>query len=406
MAASAAPADNFDDIRPYRDDEVAEALARLTADSDLAQALLGFLWPRLRSQRWSPLRRLLTPLATALLRRRFGRADSVLSLQSLLDDYLQRLVQSTTDGFSWSGIRRLPEEPCLFISNHRDITMDPALVDLALWRSGRSTVRIAVGDNLLRNRALAELIKLNKGFVVRRRFPSRRAEVVWRRRFARYIRSSLLEDRQSVWIAQRDGRAKDGLDSTHPGLIQMLLWAGDEGLSGVELLRALRIVPVAISYEYDPCDALKAAELLELSQTGNYSKTADEDLSSVIAGCIGAKGRVHISFGRPLAPDSDDSAAVAQQIDRQILADYMLQPSNYLACEMLGKSFVAGRCSADGQPYRRAGLAAEVRHFEARIAAMAPELRDQVLTMYANPVLEQQRVLREEGASGDRLKEA
>ena len=148
------------------------------------------------------------------------------------------------------------------------------------------------------------------------------------------------------------------------------------------MLRALRIVPVAISYEYDPCDALKAAELLELSQTGNYSKTADEDLSSVIAGCIGAKGRVHISFGRPLAPDSDDSAAVAQQIDRQILADYMLQPSNYLACEMLGKSFVTGRCSADGQPYRRAGLAAEVRHFEARIAAMAPELRDQVLTMY------------------------
>ena len=166
MAASAASADKFDDIRPYRDDEVAEALARLTADSDLAQALLGFLWPRLRSRRWSPLRRLLTPLATALLRRRFGRVDSVLSLQSLLDDYLQRLVQSTTDGFSWSGIRQLPQEPCLFISNHRDITMDPALVDLALWRSGRPTVRIAVGDNLLRNRALAELIKLNKGFVV------------------------------------------------------------------------------------------------------------------------------------------------------------------------------------------------------------------------------------------------
>ena len=383
-------ADNFDDIRPWNDAELLQILDEVLTDRDFLANLVGLRFASLRPRRWRWLKRLLVPLVARVMRHQLREVKTISQFQLELKKYIRQLIAESCSAFSWSGLNKLPDRPHLYVSNHRDIIMDTVFVNYALHLIGRDTVRIAVGDNLLQHKTVANLLRINKCFVVRRAFDGPRDEIIWRKRFSRYIRKSLLVDKQSVWIAQRDGRAKDGNDSTHPGLIRMLLMAGDRELKGAGLLRALSIVPVAISYEYDPCDVRKARELVALETQGNYIKDSAEDLSSIVTGSLGYKGRVHLSFGQPLHPETDDRTAVAGEIDRQIYADYLMQPCNYLACRELGKEVTQGFCGAVGQPYEADRYPANSLEFEKRIAAVPELLRTKILEMYANPLLNQQ----------------
>ena len=366
MTQSQHDTDLFADIRPYHDDEVPAALKRLMADDELLAAIAHFRFPSL--SRWFGW--LLKPLIRSALQRRWSKVRSVRDVQMEVAHFMERMIASTTDGVTYSGLEQLDSEKgYLFISNHRDIAMDPAFVNWGLFKCGLETVRIAIGDNLLRKPCATELMRLNKSFIVKRSVKGPREMMKAFNELSAYIAHSLT-DGHSIWIAQKEGRAKDGDDKTDPAILKMFYMAGkQQKRSFAEYMQSLIIVPVAISYEFDPGDEAKARELVERAQSGSYEKGEFEDIDSIVSGIVGIKGRVHVSLGKPLSGDYESPEALAQAIDQAIHSQYRLFPSNLLA---------AGQ--ADGV------TAEERQRFESRLAAMPSELRDTVRAMYAKPV--------------------
>ncbi len=217
--------DPFAEIRPYRDEEVAEVLARLLADREFLATMAEF--------RLGWLARLVPGLARSLVRRRLagevrGVAD-ISAMQVIIKRYMDRMIEDTTGGFSVSGLEQLDaRQPYLYMSNHRDIAMDPAFTNYALHRAGRDTVRIAIGDNLLTKPWVSDLMRLNKSFIVKRSVSGPRELLASSKNLANYIQHSILQEHAPVWIAQREGRAKDGVDRTEPAVIKMLGMSRDK----------------------------------------------------------------------------------------------------------------------------------------------------------------------------------
>lgn len=369
--------DPFAAIRPFNDEEVRPVIDRLLGNGDflLAMARLRF-GESSRHFRW-----LLTPLLRAYLRRRFGSVNSVHDLQMFIRDYIERMIDDTTSGFTVSGLERLEKDRAyLFVSNHRDIAMDPAFTNYALHCAGHDTLRIAIGDNLLTEPWVADLMRLNKSFIVQRSASGPRELLAASRLLSQYIRHSVQQDNVPVWIAQREGRAKDGVDRTEPAIVKMLSLSRDKQSEEFSAhIAGLRIVPVSISYELDPCDALKANELWMKQETGHYEKAEREDVTSIGRGIAGSKGCVHVHFSEPLSGDYATPVEVAGVIDEQVLRGYRLHPSNILAHEMLhGERDLSMLEVAHGSCSERA--------FIARIEAMPEAQRAFALAAYANAV--------------------
>ena len=374
----ASPVDPWAEIRPYLDHEVAEVLARLAQDPELLSALTRFRLPRL--SRVMP--RLSSTLASLAIRREVRGVASVYDFQMRLAGYMERMIRTSTDEFQVKGLDTLNADTAyLFIGNHRDISLDPAFVNYSLYLAGRDTVRIAIGDNLLKKPYVTDLMRLNKSFIVPRSARGKRAMLAAYQQLSSYIRHSINADNHSIWMAQREGRAKDGIDRTDPAIIKMMTMARRAEQRGVgigEAIAELRLVPVSISYEYDPCDVQKARELHALHTSGNYEKEQFEDIQSIVAGITGHKGRVQLTFGTPLSADFDSPEAVAVEIDRQVLAGYHLFPSHYLALEALGGApdLIDHTTISDADRAR----------FQARMQQVPAELRSWWLAQYANPV--------------------
>jgi len=378
LAAAEPSPDPFADIRPYTDQEVRPVLDRLLADPELLSAICSLRFPQL--SRHLPF--VLRPVVRAWLRQQMRAVDSVFDLQMVIRDYMNRMIERTTTGFSISGLDALDDRtPYLFVSNHRDIAMDPAFTNYALNAAGFDTVRIAIGDNLLSKPWVSDLMRLNKSFIVRRSARSPRELMAASRHLSAYIRHSLQVERVPVWIAQREGRAKDGVDRTEPAVVKMLGLARDKSCEAFdEYIAALNIVPVAIAYELDPCDALKARELWQRASTGSYAKAEQEDIASIATGITGNKGHVHVSFGAPLGLGLDNPAAVAAAIDAQIIQNYRLQPSNLLAYrELEGPDAPLPTGVA-------AGGHADDTGFAARMQRIPEAHRSHALALYANAV--------------------
>jgi len=372
--------DPFADIRPYRDEEVATVLARLLDDPGLLGAIAS-----LRLGRWARFAPgLLRPVVRYLLRREVRGVSDVRGMQLIIERYMDRMIESATGGFSVSGLERLdPVRPYLYMSNHRDIAMDPAFTNYALHRNNYETVRIAIGDNLLTKPWVSDLMRLNRSFIVKRSVSGPRELLAASKNLANYIAHSLLQENASIWLAQREGRAKDGIDRTEPVIIKMLSMSRDKRAQEFgDHIQQLGIVPVAISYELDPCDALKANELYQLASQGSYEKGAQEDVSSIARGITGEKGRVHVSFGTPLGAGLDTPGAVAEEVDRQIISGYCLHPTNMYAYRMLH----GADAPVPDDLYLEEGDCSQVE-FEARIAAMPQAHRPYALAIYANAVV-------------------
>lgn len=298
-----------------------------------------------------------------------------------------------------SGLENLnASDQYLFISNHRDIILDSACLNVVLFERGFRTSQIAIGDNLMRHRISELIFHINKSFVVKR---SGTPMELYRYsvRLSDYIRRQIAEKTDSVWIAQREGRAKDGDDRTQTGLLKMLSLSAEGDLKSH--FRKLRIVPVAISYEYDPCDLLKAQEFLNKRADPAYKKTFDEDVQHMLLGLKGQKGAVHFHFSAPLDAeldvfDTEPSAKkqldlLANLIDRQIHSHYQLCPVNFLAHDLLtGTPTYSDRYSAE----QREQLTA---FFETRFASLKQDEeglgREYLLRMYANPVINHENVV-------------
>ncbi|MEZ5573418.1 MAG: 1-acyl-sn-glycerol-3-phosphate acyltransferase [Halioglobus sp.] len=372
--------DTFADIRPYKDDEVAVVLSRLLDNAEFLDTLavyrLGWLAKRMPG--------LVRPFVRYLLSREVRSVSDVRSMQLVIERYMARMIESTTGGFTVSGLERLsPTRPYLYMSNHRDITMDPAFTNYALHGGGHDTARIAIGDNLLTKPWVSDLMRLNKSFIVKRSVSGPRELLSASKMLANYIQHSLLQDAAPIWIAQREGRAKDGVDRTEPVIIKMLSMSRDkrEQEFGAHI-RSLNIVPVAISYELDPCDAMKARELYQKATDGHYEKGEQEDVASIAQGIAGDKGRVHVSFGVPLDGELDTPEAVAIEVDRQVISGYCLHPTNLYAYRRLYGSDAVVPKEFNLEP----GDCSEAA-FEARIDAMPEPHRPYALGIYANAVV-------------------
>jgi hypothetical protein len=372
----------FSDIRPYNDSEVSAVINSLLSDNEFITAIAS-----LKLGAWyKPLAFIVRPVVRRVLRKQLRGVNTVHDFQAIVKGYMNRMVDTCTAGFSVSGIEVLEQgKPYLFISNHRDIALDPAFVNYSLYHNGHDTVRIAIGDNLLTKSYVSDLMRINKSFIVKRSAKGPRQILAAYKLLSNYIRHSIEEDNSPIWIAQREGRAKNGIDRTEPAIIKMIAMSQDKKTeSFAEFINKLHIVPVAISYELDPCDGAKAQELYEKAESGNYQKAEHEDVENIAKGITGEKGRVHVAFGTPLNAEFLGADEVAAEIDRQIIDNYVLQPTNFFAYEMLHGSYPQGVYSDKNIPFAIDGLEAQRQAFADRIEALPAAHRAYALGIYAN----------------------
>ncbi|GAD31438.1 1-acyl-sn-glycerol-3-phosphate acyltransferase [Photobacterium leiognathi] len=323
--------DIYKEIRPYNDDEVSGAIQRLIDDKDFINAILKYRFPHASGMfGW-----LLIPLIKRFLVKKWSGIKTVKDVQDQVAKYMNGTIEHSCDGVIYTGLDKLdPNQSYLFVSNHRDIAMDPAMVNWCLYQEKMGTVRIAIGDNLLKKPCATELMRLNKSFIVKRSAKGPRELMKSLGLLSSYISYSL-ETGNNIWIAQKEGRAKDGNDKTDPAILKMFYMEGRKRKQSFEdFMSGLNIVPVAISYENDPCDVAKAEELHQKATTGSYEKGEFEDIESIIQGIVGEKRRIHISFGDVITNAPETPEELALEIDRQITQNYHLFPANYIAAEM------------------------------------------------------------------------
>ncbi len=338
------------------------------------------------------------------------------------DEFQRRVISrivaeieaQTTDGLSVSGLENfLVGQKYVLFSNHRDIVCDPAWVSYVFFLNQIPTPQICLGDNLLTHPVIVDLVKMNKGVTVKRGLPPRDL-LKWSGLLSEFIRRQIDQKIDSVWIAQREGRAKDGDDRTHPGVLKMLAMAGPGSM--LDHLEALHLVPLAISYEYDPCDAMKAYELFVTARDGAYIKSAGEDALSMMNGITGYKGRVHVAFGAsfsrvPLAvrewmsrgSEGQIKKEVLQyfcsQLDEQMHRLYRLWPSHYIAMDLVEagstyvheytasqKAFFLDRLEKQLDTLRASSPRPELRSSSGWKEDDLNEVRMRILEAYAMPV--------------------
>ena len=366
----------YDDIRPYHDAEVPAVIRDLLSDRELLTAIGRYRFPTL--SRWfAPVAR---KVIHGRLKQRFGVIGGVDQLQQVVRPWVRRILEQTSRGLRVEGLENLDANTTyLFMSNHRDIAMDPALINYALVEAGLRTSRIGIGDNLLNKEYVSQLMRLNKSFVVKRSVQGRREKLDAFNQLSAYIRESV-QHGQHVWLAQREGRAKDGLDKTESAVLKMLHMSGKKhGWPLQQSLAQLNIVPVCISYEWDPCDKAKARELAALARDGEYHKTHDEDFRSIVRGIQGRKGRITIRFNEPLKVESDQAEDWCRVLDRRIYAGYELYPINYQACMSL-----YGELPDQAQSEQ---LSRADGHLASRLSVLNEDEQQQLLKAYAQPVL-------------------
>lgn len=368
----------YDDIRPFDPEELPAAFERLLSDAQFQQ-VLGYLYPGV------PLEAVKTKMMACKTNLEFQLAFCY--------GFLKDLMAKASKGFDMNVEAVDVTKRYTFVSNHRDIVLDSALLDVLLYDAGfNTTCEIAIGDNLLSLPWVKDLVRLNKSFIVQRSL-SPREFLMASKKMAEYMHYVVGEKNDNIWIAQREGRAKDSNDRTQPSILKMMAMGG-EG-SPVDRLRQLHIVPLAISYEYDPCDFLKAAEFQLRRDVPGWKKTALDDVNSMRTGIMGYKGEVHYhcapcidGFLDNLSPDIPKTKVfdvIAEHIDKEIFKNYRLYPSNYIALDMLeGNEAHAGRYTAEDK-------AAFEKYLQGQIARIdIPNkdeafLRERMLTMYANP---------------------
>lgn len=369
---------DFDDIRPYNDSEVKLAVSRVVANPTLVP-VLGYLFPE----------RNVDDIINEML-----GYNTVFDFQiQLMDKVIRSIVNKTSSGLTCSGFENLdPTKKYLFVSNHRDIMLDSGILQILLHENGHETSEITFGSNLMISQFVIDLGKLNKMFTLHRGGTGRDFYNI-SQRLSSYLRYTINQKKQSVWIAQKNGRTKDGNDLTEPAIIKMFGISGSKNF--VENFSELNIVPMSISYEIEPCDNLKVREMY-LSNEGPYEKQKDEDLNSILKGITGLKGRIHLAVGKSftneslepinsIKADNEKYRELARLIDQQIHLNYKLWPGNYAASDMLHEN----------EDYKGFYSDDEKQKFEEYIARQADSIqtsgdpllfRKMLLRLYSFPV--------------------
>ena len=372
----------FDSIRPFYDTEVNEAIHSVV-NHPMMKALMSFTFPDVEDEVWKD---------------QLKRTHSIRDFQcNFIYNSVQNVLSKSSEGLTTSGFEKLePNTSYLFISNHRDIILDTSLLNVSLFDHGLVMTASAIGDNLVKKSFLKTLSKLNRNFLVQRGL-SPRELLQSSKLMAEYVGQLLLRENRSVWIAQREGRTKDGNDATHSGVLKMLAMGSDES-NLMDYFKKIKIVPVSISYEYDPTDALKMPQLIAEANDEIYIKEKNEDFVTLLSGIIGQKKRIHIHVGDILDKELDKIAkdfdntnkqvqALAQTIDDSILQSYKLWPTNYIAYDLLNKSTTYSHFYTENEK------SLFERRLEMKIDQNNPLMVDSFLAMYANPVVNKSKYL-------------
>lgn len=368
----------FESISPYTDEEAVVALGKL-ADHPLLSEFSQKFFPEFQPD---------------FLRALLKNIRSIDEFQVLvMSKFVEWVLEKTARNFSYDGISNIdPQKRFLALSNHRDIILDPAITQLVLYRNGIPMTEIAVGDNLVSSQTIEYLLRSNRMIKVVRGISARELYLS-SQLLSKYIRINITEQRSSIWLAQRQGRTKNGYDITEQGLLKMLDMSGSGDFQ--KSFEELNIIPMSISYEYEPCDILKARELV-ISRKHKYVKAEGEDLNSIITGIQQPKGNVHLNIGKPLTSEEIAEAALCDKndryqqirhaVDKRVIEGYKLWKNNYVAYDLANQSYKYSHM------YEPADVEQFVAYMQKKLDTVEPEinredLRRIFLDIYANPVV-------------------
>jgi len=367
---------NFEDIRPFYDQEAYDAMQRLKVDP-LFMQLVSYIWPGMTEEE------------------AFQKAEKVQDNMSFQLEFMHQairvIVARSSTGLTCSGFENVdPGQAYLYIANHRDILLDSAILQILLVEHGFKTSEITFGNNLMQGGFITDFGKLNRMFTVVREGNNRELYEI-SQKLSAYIRHTITEKNVSVWIAQRNGRTKDGYDLTQTGLIKMLNLSGKKSFS--ENIKELKIVPLSISYEYEPCDHLKVQELYLSSLHSKYVKAPGEDLNSIITGIKQPKGRIHLAIGKPILEEAEELEKIPNEnerikqlvniIDEQLYTNYKLWPVNYIAADLQSGS------TENASKYTAAEKEEFIAYIRQKVTGLKGDeqtLFNMFVNMYSNPV--------------------
>ena len=374
--------EQFDPIRPFEPDELPDVFDRLLQNEQFC-SVLAYLYPDVPKE--------------ALAEKMHACKDNLDFQKTFCYGFLVQLLARLSKGCDIDIASLDTDSRYTFISNHRDIVLDSALLDKLLIDAGfNTTCEIAIGDNLLKLPWVKDLVRVNKSFIVERAL-SMREMLMASKRLSEYMHFVIAEKNDNIWIAQREGRAKDSNDRTQEAILKMMVMGGDGSI--IDRLKQLHLVPLAISYEYDPCDYLKAAELQARRDNPSWQKGPMDDVTSMQTGIMGYKGYIHYQCADCIdsyldtipadTPKTELFRLIADHIDRQIFAGYRLYPNNYVALDLLhGDSAHADHYTAEEKAQFEAYLKGQLDKIEMEGKDDA-YLREQMLKMYANPAINQ-----------------
>jgi 1-acyl-sn-glycerol-3-phosphate acyltransferase len=373
---------SFNDIRPFNNDEVHDAIESLVTSGGLQNAM-NYISPHLD---WDGFVALMRMCKTKEMFK-----------QTIAYHAVMQIAQKTTRSLTISGHSRVPEgHPCTFISNHRDIVLDAAFLNALLLDIGHGMTQVAIGDNLLIHPWIDTVVRLNNCFIVKRDLSARQL-LKSSMQLSAYIHYTIKDLKESVWIAQREGRAKDSNDRTQNSVLKMLYMAGEHKKPLIDLME-LNIVPIAISYEYDPCDYLKAKEFQQKRDNPDFVKSKRDDLLNMETGLLHNKGCVHFTIGAPVNSQLAEFenkeidkqmliTAIAEIIDREIFKHYRFYPCNYIAYDLLHQ---CDRFSENYDLNERLQFESYLQNQMDKITDLTekdePYLRTKMLEMYSNPL--------------------
>ena len=372
---------DFTDISSYSDAQVSAKLKELESNKEFLGYVASLLFPKSNKYfSW-----LSNAYVGWKFNKLFSKCNSIGDFQDRMAPLVKSMINSTTDGFSHSGIENLTDKPTLFISNHRDISLDAAFLNFLLYSHKLNTVRIAIGDNLLDGGFAEILMRLNKSFVVHRDIKGVKETLRKLSKLSAYINHSIQYENESIWIAQKEGRANDGNDFTDESVLKMLYLAQRKDLTLKEWVKKVNLTPVVISYEYDPLDIVKAKGW-DFQEDWSSVQINKNDLNEMASGIFGYKGRVHLHICKPITEECEDTEKLANLIQQAIISNYRLWPSNHSALSLLPK------IKKDYlQEEQRVENQKSLSYFSDKLKNLDSTQKEEMLMIYARPIINKEK---------------
>ena len=372
---------NFEDIKSFEDREVKDKLKELENDKEFHQFIADLIYPKGN--------KFFSAFFQFYIKRKFiqifGDCDSIEQFQDRMAPLVESMIAKTTSGFSYSGEENLSDRPTLFIGNHRDISLDPAFLNYLLHSERYRTVRIAIGDNLLDGGFAENLMRLNKSFVVHRDIKGIKETLRKLTKLSAYISHSLFQDNESIWIAQKEGRANDGNDYTDEAVLKMLYLHHRKDLDLNDWIKNTNLTPVSISYEYDPLDVIKAKGWDHHDSMSNQ-EINQSDLMEMAKGIFGFKGKVHLHICKPIDTPLSETSKLAASIETEIIKNYKIWPVSYSAICLLKE------INFESDLYDPTFVNSDsYRFLQDRTKSLSTEEKKELLLTYARPLINKEK---------------